>query len=120
VPDNATDTSWQSDIDLERGLQFCRAYSSDSLFAQLAPNIRLLGSWDDYGVRLLPNEEGGFASAHFRIAAALPATFRSELPKISVQRILYTDKGPPACARDYERGCCRARPFRARGAGAVR
>lgn len=51
-----------------------------------------IGVWDDYGVRVLTNENEEYATIHFQIPAALPAAFAAQLAPFSAQRVPYTDR----------------------------
>ncbi|MCR2800234.1 hypothetical protein QNO21_13975 [Microbacterium sp. zg-Y818] len=94
----ATGTPSTSDVDLD---DFPRPaideygrflHRGKELYAHLACTLRKLGTWDDFGVRVLPNEEEGYASIHFRIPAALPAASQSQLAEFAAQRIPYTER----------------------------
>lgn len=64
--------------------------------AKLALSIscarHIIGSWDIYGVRIVTNEDQGYASIHFRIPAALPTATAAQLETFAVQRVTYTDR----------------------------
>ncbi|MFJ4175374.1 hypothetical protein [Microbacterium sp. NPDC089696] len=51
-----------------------------------------VGAWDDYGVRVLTNEDEEYASIHFRVPPALPASSVDQLAVFAVQRVPYTER----------------------------
>lgn len=97
--ENHTDTSHQSDLELEDYVEqtvedYWRLHdpATPHLYAQLSCTRYQIGTWDKYGVRALPNEQERYASVHFRIPAALPAATKARLAEFAVQRIPYTDR----------------------------
>lgn len=63
-----------------------------SLYVHLLCTRYEIGSWDEFGVRVLPNEDESYATVHFRIPPKLPAAFAARLAEFSTQRIAYTDR----------------------------
>lgn len=97
VTEHHTSPGLQSDLDLP-GLPSPRTAEYERIIrhAKLALSIscarHVIGSWDIYGVRIVTNEDEGYASIHFRIPASLPAATAAQLETFAVQRVTYTDR----------------------------
>lgn len=63
-----------------------------NLYLQLSRTRYTVGTYDQFGVRVLPHEDENYATVHLRIPHALPASSAAQLATFANQRIPYTDR----------------------------
>lgn len=97
MTETPTCTELQSDADLPdfpqpRTDEYQAFIDRSPLCSHLSCARYTIGAWDDCGVRVLTNENEGYATIHFRPPAALPTASVAQLAPFSTQRVCHTDR----------------------------
>lgn len=97
MTDTTSSADPQSDLDLPDLPQpLVEGYDDFIFHTKLALHLSCtrypLGTWDEYGVRVLTNEAEEYASIHFRVPAALPKEVAEHLATFATQRVRYTER----------------------------